>query len=860
MKTLKTFCLFILGLGVTVSFPKRAAADGDDPPGRAARLAYTNGSVSFQPAGTDDWVAALGNRPMTTGDKLWTDRDSRAELNIGSAAIRLGGQTGFSFLNLTDDMAQIQLSEGSLGIHVRHLNQNEGIEIDTPNLAFNLLRPGDYRLEVNQAGDSTAVSVRAGEGEVTGGGQAFTIHANQHATFTGSDQLSSDVDTLGGYDDFDRWGHDRDLREEHAVSARYVSRDVIGYQDLDDYGDWRTVPDYGGVWFPRSVESGWSPYRDGHWAWVSPWGWTWVDDAPWGFAPFHYGRWAYVGNRWGWCPGPVAVARPVYAPALVAWIGGEHFGVSIGIGGGGGVGWFPLGPREVYVPPYRVSRAYVNNVNVTNTTVNNTYVTNVYNSTINNSPSNIKYVNRTVPNAVTATSQTAFASGQAVRRNIVQVDQKQLAQAPVVTRAAVVPQQRSVVGSAAAARVRPPAAVQTRAVVAKTAPPPPPVSFTAQQKAIQANGGRPLGTQEVRRLQPQTTPAAAPAQVRVVKAAAKPVPVENVARNKVAQPGPAVKPGQQPNKPAPNAQPAPARPGQPMPQPQQQQPPRTDRPTSTQPNSTQPPHTPGENRPQSPNQTEPRRSPSENRPNNASPNRPDRPPAAQPNKAEPPNSSREQQQPSSPQPSKVQPRNPSENRPTSTSLSRSDRPPSAQPNKAEPPNSSREERQPSSPPQPNKVEPPRTPSQNHPTNTSPNRSDRPPSAQSNKAEPPHSSREQQQPSSQQPSKAQPHNPSENRPTSTSPNRSDRPPSAQPNKAEPSRPPTQNRSTNTSPNRPDLPPRDNRDAELERKHQQDHQPIQQQQNQPRQQLDQKHEQQRQKTPPRSQPAEDNRPDR
>jgi hypothetical protein len=176
-------------------------------------------------------------------------------------------------LNLTDDMAQIRLSTGMISIHLRHLDQNEAVEVDTPNLAFSLLRPGDYRLEVNEAGDTTVVSVRGGEGEVTGGGQAVTIHSNQRATFTGTDQFNADVYSLGGYDDFDRWGHDRDVREERAPSARYVSRDVIGYQDLDDYGDWHTVPDYGPMWVPRSVEAGWAPYRDGHWVWISPWGW-----------------------------------------------------------------------------------------------------------------------------------------------------------------------------------------------------------------------------------------------------------------------------------------------------------------------------------------------------------------------------------------------------------------------------------------------------------------------------------------------------------------------------------------------------------------------------------------------------------
>ena len=245
--------------------------------------------------------------------------------------------------------------------------------------------------------------------------------------------------------------------DDGSRSARYVSHDVVGYEDLDDNGTWRSDPNYGDIWVPR-VAAGWAPYRDGHWAWISPWGWTWVDDEPWGYAPFHYGRWVNVGGNWGWVPGPVAV-RPVYAPALVAFIGGPRFGLSISVGGGGGdVGWFPLGPREVYVPGYNTSREYVNRVNVTNTTVNNTTITNVYNTqvtNINNNTTNrteIKYVNQTVPGGVTAVPQGAFTNAQPVARAAVKVDAQQIASAPVNSRAAFVPTKSSVLGTSATYR------------------------------------------------------------------------------------------------------------------------------------------------------------------------------------------------------------------------------------------------------------------------------------------------------------------------------------------------------------------------------------------------------------------------
>ena len=126
---------------------------------------------------------------------------------------------------------------------------------------------------------------------------------------------------------------------------------MVGYQDLDGNGNWRVDANYGNVWFPNRVAAGWAPYRDGHWAWIDPWGWTWVDDAPWGFAVSHYGRWANLGNRWAWVPGP-SRSTAYYAPALVVFVGGDNFRLTLSSGSVGGVAWFPLAPREVYRPAY----------------------------------------------------------------------------------------------------------------------------------------------------------------------------------------------------------------------------------------------------------------------------------------------------------------------------------------------------------------------------------------------------------------------------------------------------------------------------------------------------------------------------
>ena len=444
-----------------------------DPPSRVARMNYTQGSVSFQPGGEGDWVTAVPNRPLTTGDNLWSDQGSRAEMHVGSTAIRLAPETSVTFLDLDDRTTQLRLSAGTIILRVRHLDDDDVVEVDTPNLAFNLQHTGEYRIDVDSNGDMTNVSVFSGRGEVTGGGYSYTVVAGQSARFSGTDQLNYDIAQLPRADDLDNWAFERDHREDGAESANYVSPEMTGYEDLDDYGRWQYVGGYGTVWVPAGVASDWAPYRNGHWAYIDPWGWTWVEDEPWGFAPFHYGRWAYAGNRWCWVPGPVAV-RPVYAPALVAFVGG----VGISIGGGPGVGWFPLAPGEVYVPYYRGSRGYVERVNVTNTVVNVTRVTNIYNQ---RNVTNITYVNQRVNNGVTLVSRDTFVNARPVARNLGRFDARQLADARIERRIDVQPIRASVLGSGAPARFRPPQAIVNRQVVATQRPAPPRQPFEQRQ-------------------------------------------------------------------------------------------------------------------------------------------------------------------------------------------------------------------------------------------------------------------------------------------------------------------------------------------------------------------------------------------
>lgn len=509
-----------------------------DPPSRVARLSHVGGEVSFQPAGDGGWVEAGLNRPLITGDSLYADRGSRAELEIGAASIRLDESTSFRLLNLDDSFAQMEVTEGVLNLRVRRLFDGDSYEIDTPTLAFVIDQPGVYRVDIAPDGGSTMVTVFEGGGNIYGENNAsYAVRDGQSYRFFDSALRDYETLDLPRQDDFDRWCFERDGRYERSVSRQYVSEEVIGYADLDDHGSWSTAPTYGSIWYPSRVESGWAPYRNGRWTWIDPWGWSWVDSAPWGFAPFHYGRWAYVDTRWGWVPGPRNV-RPIYAPALVAFVGGSGFNVGLSIGGGGPVGWFPLGPRDVYVPWYRGSRTYFNNVNVRNTTIiNNTYITNVYNDySSGRNVTNFNYAHRNNERAFSAIPRDAFVNARRVDQSLVRMDRAQIGRGEVLSRVDVSPVAASFTGGRAvrgAGEIRS-AAVAQRQVIARAAPPVRGVGVQNRIQAIERNGNQPLAANELRDLSaraPARNDAAARTErVRVVgapgadRARAEPLP------------------------------------------------------------------------------------------------------------------------------------------------------------------------------------------------------------------------------------------------------------------------------------------------------------------------------------------------
>ncbi len=469
-----------------------APALWSDPPDRVGRLNFVSGTVSFHEDSVDQWAPATLNYPLTIGDHLWADQDGQAEVHIGSTAIRLASNTEISFLNLNDQTIQIRLSTGSLNMRLRHLAPSDEIELDTPNSSLSLLRAGTYRIDVQQNGDTT-VTVRTGEVEVTAGTSVFPLRLRQTAEIAGLDSPTYQVAVALPPDDWDRWCLARDEKEDTIASAQYVPRDQMsGVEDLDQYGSWSVDPDYGPVWAPTVVVVGWAPYRFGRWLWVDPWGWTWVDDAPWGFAPFHYGRWAFRSSAWVWVPG-AHVTHPVYAPALVTFVGGG--GWRPGVAPGGSVGWFPLGPHEPYIPPYRTDRARLHNVDV----------------------EHVAYVNRTVPGALTVVPNETFVRGQPAAGAAFQLTGDDLARAPVRGAVApLAPQRESFLGSSVASRgaiAQPPAWATSRPVVARLTPPPPGPSFASRQEAFAAHPGRPLDAETMSSVRPSAPAARSPVNI-----------------------------------------------------------------------------------------------------------------------------------------------------------------------------------------------------------------------------------------------------------------------------------------------------------------------------------------------------------
>jgi len=316
------------------------------------RISLIHGDVSTRRGDSGDWSAATLNQPVMGGDKVSTGDGARTEVQLDFANIlRLGPNTKANLANFTHKNIQIQLSQGIANYDVSRDSEAEP-EIDTPNVALHPAhRDGVYRIEVRPDGD-TVVIVRQGEAQISTPEGSTEVRSGEMATIRGdANSAQYKISPAPDRDDWDRWNAERDHMIRNAESWRHTNHYYTGTQDLDAYGRWQNVPDYGDVWVPDQTED-WAPYRNGNFVYEPYYGWTWVGYEPWGWAPYHYGRWLYWNNAWAWWPGPVwGWYRPFWAPAFVSfWGWGAGWGFGWGWGGWGGFGWLPLGPGDWFHP------------------------------------------------------------------------------------------------------------------------------------------------------------------------------------------------------------------------------------------------------------------------------------------------------------------------------------------------------------------------------------------------------------------------------------------------------------------------------------------------------------------------------
>ncbi|THC41306.1 DUF6600 domain-containing protein, partial [Massilia sp. Mn16-1_5] len=343
----------LLALAVCSTLCSTTALAQEDPPARVGRVSLTQGQVSVSSEG-EVANTALVNWPVTSNQTISTAPGARTELRIGSSAIRLDGDSALEVVQLDDEKLRLRLHYGSASIRVVNAEVAAGFELTTPQTRVLLQQPGRLRIDAERMQDTSSIRVFDGVAVVEGNGERLTVRSGRSAEMQGLDLRMTQAMT----DAFDDWAALRDREFDSVRATRYVPAEMTGYEDLDRYGSWTENSEYGSVWLP-AVSSSWVPYRDGRWTWISPWGWTWVDNAPWGYAPFHYGRWVQLNNRWGWAPGRLE-RYPVWAPALVGWVGGA--GWSIGVNTIA-QGWYPLSPYDRFVPGYRLSDRYLRRLN-----------------------------------------------------------------------------------------------------------------------------------------------------------------------------------------------------------------------------------------------------------------------------------------------------------------------------------------------------------------------------------------------------------------------------------------------------------------------------------------------------------------
>ncbi|HEY2540952.1 MAG TPA: DUF6600 domain-containing protein [Stellaceae bacterium] len=339
-----------------------AAATLTAPSARVGRISLVSGNVEFRGLGDAQWSAASVNDPVATGLALRTGSQAQAEIRIGADTIDLAQDTEIAVAKLDQPIAEIAVSEGRIGLDIGRLDRGESVLIDLAHGGVWVLDRGRYDIVAGAEEHPERIAALAGNARFVGGGADLPIASGYQLLPGSAETATARIETAGPPDDFDQWCGARTVDDSQLAAPYFVSREMTGYAALDEAGDWQPGGKDGEVWVPRASAAEWSPYRNGHWRWLAPWGWSWVDDQPWAFATSHYGRWRFADGRWLWTLGRRS-AHPVWAPAVVAFLGTPGIGLSYADGPGPAIAWFPLAPGEVYWPGYTRDLDYIRALN-----------------------------------------------------------------------------------------------------------------------------------------------------------------------------------------------------------------------------------------------------------------------------------------------------------------------------------------------------------------------------------------------------------------------------------------------------------------------------------------------------------------
>jgi hypothetical protein len=425
--TQRTLVNTATALVVSIAFLSSAWAD---PPGRVARLSEFAGDVQIGHTNSG-WQPIQRNYPITAGDNVWVSDGGRAELDVGQVQVWLSGGSSVYFDRFDDQTLNARLTSGAMAVRIRQWESGDAMRVTTEHGEINFTQPGLYFVSAGLGGNPSVVNARFGQAELNVFGRRQWVSRGESIAFDSRGVLQDRYASAYYSGGFDGWvvARDRRISRWESRNRDDVNPWMIGVRDLDDHGYWDSTYEYGRVWYPRSVSSSWAPYRYGRWSHVQPWGWTWIDDAPWGFAPFHYGRWVRLGGRWAWSPGSYT-GRPVYAPALVTFFGGN--GWSISASTGPSYSWVPLGWNEPYAPWYTYTNTHWRHVN-------RPYVRNIAEDPWR-PPT---YTHAGVPGAITAVAAATFLGGRHIAQNHIRnVSEADVRSAPQARVNEIVPQWR----------------------------------------------------------------------------------------------------------------------------------------------------------------------------------------------------------------------------------------------------------------------------------------------------------------------------------------------------------------------------------------------------------------------------------